>query len=198
MSLAAFRQWSRSPGSPSEWSLRGLTGRLVELSGTENSCALTFAFGLVRQAQQKDESVAWVAPVTETFYPPDVAASGVDLRALAVVRVPTRALARAADQLARSGGFGLIVVDIGAARVAMAALSRLLGLAQKHKTTLLFLTDKPAPSPSLGSLISLRAQTVREQVGPDQFACKLTVLKDKRRAPGWIVREVCCGPAGLH
>jgi len=198
MSFTALRQWSRSPGSPSEWSLHGLTGRLVELSGAEDSCALTFAFGLVRQAQLKDESVVWVAPATETFYPPDVASSGIDLDALAVVRVPTRALARAADQLARSGGFGLVVVDVGTARVAMAALSRLLGLAQKHKTTLLFLTDKPEKSPSLGSLISLRAQAVREQIGPDEFACKLTVIKDKRRAPGWVVREVCCGPAGLH
>lgn len=200
MALAALRKWRGAfDGAPSEWSLTGLAGRLVELSGAEDSAALTFAFGLVRQAQLLGEPTAWVALAGETFYPPDAAAGGVDVDALAVVRVrEVRALAKAADQLARSGGFGLIVVDAGPYDLRMAALSRLLGLAQKHKTAVLFLTDKPARAPSLGSLISLRAQAVRRQTGRDEFDCELTVLKDKRRAPGWTVREVCGGPAGLH
>ena len=80
----------------------------------------------------------------------------------------------------------------------MAALSRLLGLAQKHATAVVFLTDKPSKAPSLGSLISLRGQTRRRRTGPDEFNCELQVLKDKRRSPGWIHTEVCGGPAGLH
>jgi recombination protein RecA len=214
-SLAALRKWRHvdgkggAEGAPSEWSLAGLAGRLVELSGAEDSAALTFALGLVRQAQLMGEPVAWVGTSAESFFPPDAAAGGVDLGALAVVRVPdVRALTRAADQLARSGAFGLLVLDVGPfgagrgrsrnGRVPMAALSRLLGLAQKHGTAVVFLTDKPARAPSLGSLVSLRAQAVRRQTGKDEFTCELRVVKDKRRAPGWVVQEVCGGPPGLH
>ncbi|MHC4549365.1 MAG: P-loop NTPase family protein [Planctomycetota bacterium] len=198
--LPAVRKWKDlSPAAPSEWSLAGLAGRLVELSGAEDSAALTFAFGLIRQAQLLGEPAAWVAVEAETFFPPDAAAGGVDLDALAVVRVPDpRGLLRAADHLARSGAFGLLVLDVGPHRVAGAALSRLRGLAQKHGMIVLFLTDKPARAPSLGSLISLRGQALRRRTGPDEFTCELKVLKDKRRAPGWVHREVCGGPAGLH
>jgi recombination protein RecA len=184
---------------PSAWTLPALSGRLVEISGAEDSAALTVALGLVRQAQLLGEPAAWVTPASETFFPPDAAAGGVDLAALAVVRVPDpRALPRAADQLARSGGFGLVVIDAGAARLPLAALSRLLGLAGKHDVCLLFLTDKPERAPSMGSLVSLRGHARRRRTGTDEFTCEMTILKDKRRAPGWTHTEVCGGPAGLH
>src|SRR5262249_56189918 len=86
--------------------------------------------------------------------------TGVDLDALAVVRVPAPAdILRAADMLARAGAFGLLVLDVGAADVPMAAQSRLLGLAQKHDAAVLFLTKKTGAS--LGSLISLRGEARR-------------------------------------
>jgi recombination protein RecA len=183
---------------PSAWTLPGLAGRLVEISGAEDSAALTVALGLVRQAQLLGEPAAWITPSTETFFPPDAAAGGVDLAALAVVRVPApAALPRAADQLARSGGFGLVVVDLGAARLPLAALSRLLGLAQKHGVLILFVTDKSDRAPSVGSLVSLRGHARRRRTGPDEFACEVAVLKDKRRAPGWTHTEVCGAPPGL-
>jgi recombination protein RecA len=196
-----------APGSfsaRSEWTPTSLAGRLVELSGGEDTATLTCAFGLIRQAQLLGELVAWIGTVHETFYPPDVATGGVDLDALAVIRVPdgkglaARNLVRAADQLARSGAFGLLVIDVGTAHVAMAALSRLLGLAQRHKLAILFLTDKPESAPSLGSLVSLRGRVQRTRRGEDEFLCTLEAIKDKKRAPGWQVTEVCGGPQGLH
>jgi recombination protein RecA len=196
---AVRRGWELSAPDRSEWTLASLAGRLVELSGSEDSAALTCAFGLVRQAQFTGEPVAWIGTVHETFYPPDAAAGGVDLDALAVVRVSDgRGLVRAADRLARSGAFGLLVLDVGNAHVAMAALSRLLGLAQRHKLVVLFLTDKPETAPSLGSLVSLRGRAQRTRRAEDEFLCTLEAVKDKRRAPGWQVTEVCGGPAGLH
>jgi len=195
MSLPA----SRLRSEPSAWTLPGLSGRLVEISGAEDSAALTIALGLVRQAQFLNEPAAWVTLAAETFFPPDAAAGGVDLDALAVVRVPdARALPRAADQLARSGGFGLVVLDAGATRLPLAALSRLLGLAQKHGVLVLFLTDKSERAPSIGSLVSLRGHARRRRTGTDEFTCEMVVLKDKRRAPGWTHTEVCGGPSGLH
>ncbi|HEX5136263.1 MAG TPA: recombinase A [Planctomycetota bacterium] len=204
MSLPAFR--GPRPGGasglrhePSAWTLPGLAGRLVEISGAEDSAALTVALGLVRQAQLLNEPAAWITPVTETFFPPDAAAGGVDLAALAIVRVPDpRSLPRAADQLARSGGFGLVVVDLGPARLPLAALSRLLGLASKHGVLILFLTDKGERAPSIGSLVSLRGHARRRRTGKGEFACEVVVLKDKRRSPGWKHTEVCGGPPGLQ
>ena len=198
--LAAVRKWREiQPAAPSEWSLAGLSGRLTELSGSEDSAALTIAFGLVRQAQLLGEPAVWIGLEPEGFYAPDVAAGGVDIEALAVVRVrDLRAVARAADQLARSGAFGLLVLDVGPGSLPAAALSRLLGLAQKHGSAVVFLTDKPERSPSLGSLVSLRGQARRSQTDKDEFTCELEILKDKRRAPGWTHVEVCGGPAGRH
>jgi recombination protein RecA len=173
----------------------------------------------VREAQLLGEPAAWVTLATQSFLPEDAAAGGVDLDALPVVRVPQVAdLARAADRLARSGAFGLIVLDMTGldmtgldmtglqagpprAMVRMATLARLLGLAQKHAVAVLFLTHKPHGSPSLGSLVSLRAQTRHRRTGAegaDTFVCELRVIRDKRGRPGWTHEEICRGPAGLH
>ena len=187
------------PYSPSEWNMASLSGRLTELSGAADSAAPTLAFGLVRQAQLLEEPVAWVLFSGQSFYPPDAAAGGVDLDALAVVKVASvKELGRAADHLGRSGAFGLIVLDVANATVPIAVQSRLLGLARKHDIATLFLTRKKPEVPSLGSLISLRGQTRRRKTGLDKFTCNLRIVKDKRRAPGWTHEEICNGPAGLH
>lgn len=73
---------------PAGWSFAGLAGRFVELSAGWNSAALTLAISLVWQAQRAGEPTAWIMGEAGGFYPPDAAANGVDLAALAVVRVP--------------------------------------------------------------------------------------------------------------
>ena len=98
---------------PGAWGRAGLSGRLVELSGEGASAVLTAAMGLVRDAQEERETTAWVATQKSLFFPPDAAAGGIDLGALAVIRVPDLPyVPRAADKLARSGAFGLIVLDL--------------------------------------------------------------------------------------
>ncbi len=187
--------------APAQWSLEEISGCLVEVSGAGATAALTLAFGLVLDAQRRGEPVAWITPGQSTFYPPDAAESGIDLNALVVVRVPddARAVARAADRLVRSGAFGLIVLDLGAgADVPTPLQMRLAGLARKHHTALLCLTEKKNESPSLGSLVSLRVHAQRRRVSDDRFVCELSVLKDKRRGPTWTHVEVCHGPAGLR
>ena len=110
----------RRGGSKTEvgWSFEQVAGRLVEISGVGATASLTLAFGLVLQAQRQNEPVAWITLDGSLFYPPDAAEGGVDLDALTIVRVPdlpasagqagARAVARAADQLIRSGAFGLV------------------------------------------------------------------------------------------
>jgi hypothetical protein len=63
-----------------------LGGRLIELSAQGAVATLTSAVGLVLEAQQQAEPVAWIAIAGTSFYPPDLADSGVDLDALIVVR----------------------------------------------------------------------------------------------------------------
>ncbi len=176
---------------PTEWGLSGLSGRLSELGG---GAAVTIACGLLYEAQQRGDPTAWISDGKPLFFPPDVATDGIDLEALIVVRAPgAQAALRAGSELARSGAFALLVIDLASSQVPPPLMTRLLGLAQKHEVAVLFLSESP-----LGSLISLRAETQVQRRGPFQFECGLQVVKDKRRAPGWSHVEVCRGTAGLR
>jgi recombination protein RecA len=182
------------------WQLDELTGRLTELSGVGAVASLTAATSLLLEAQGRGEPSAWITLATASFYPPDLDDAGVDLDALVVVRAPTAlALVRAADRLLRSGAFGLLVLDLGAGDISMAAQGRLVGLAQHHDAALVAITEKPARAASLGSMVSLRAEAVRERViGRKHFRVAVRAVKDKRRGPGWEELAEAAGPAGLY
>ena len=205
---------ARSPaGAPLRaWRLAALAGRLAELSSREGAAGLTLAFSLVLDAQRAGEPVGWLTADDSAFFPPDAARGGVDLDALVVVRLPAAGrLPRAAEHLARSGAFGLLVLDLGeTARVPVPMQMRLLGLARRHESAVLFLTRKDRGAASLGPLVSLRAEAEREPAacpeaageggrlaGGGLFTCAARVLKDKRGGPGWRHVEVCRGPDGL-
>ena len=182
------------------WHFGALAGRLTELSGSGAAPVLTMAITLVRQAQDEGEPCAWLTLRKSSFFPADVAEAGVDLDALAVIRVEREAdLSRAADKLARSGAFGLIVVDLPKkARIPTPLLARIARLADKHDTAVVCLTDKPRSEPSLGALVSIRAGAVRTRSRGARFVCEVRALKDKRRGPGWTHTEVCVAPPGLR
>jgi recombination protein RecA len=198
----------------------------VEVTGAEDSAALTMVTRLVLDAQRQGEQVAWVAAAEGLPFPPDLLENGIDLDALVVVRVMGAvAGVRAADVLIRSGAFGLVVVDVeGAPRLPTPLLARLASLAQRQHTALVFLTTSshstaahapwsagPSCPPQarrtpvcsdgtspLGSLISLRVRARRQRLAADRFRCWLEVLKDKRRGPTWRVDEVCRGAPGMR
>lgn len=199
---AAVRERISSPETAPKphWNRAELAGRVAELCGGRAPAAYTFAVQLVLDSQQQGEPVAWITTRDHAFYPPDAAANGVDLAALVVVRTPGgEHVPRAADQLGRSGAFGLLILDLGAeARVPAPLLSRLLGLAQKHDMAVVCLTMKSSDSPSLDSLVALRADAGRTRQSPGRFACTLRVAKDKRHAPGWGETVLCRGPAGVQ
>jgi len=181
-----------------------LTGRLVELSAIGATAILSTAIGMVRAAQEEGEPVAWIALPRGSFYPPDVADSGVDLAALVVVRVADAiTAARAAERVLRSGAFGLVVIDLcgvtgAVAEVPMAHQGRLVTLAQQHDAAVVFLTEKSTDAASLGSLISLRAEVLRGRPDGHGYPCTVRALKDKRRGPGWTHAEVLRAPAGME
>jgi recombination protein RecA len=91
---------------------------LIELVGGGASARLTAAVGCLHMAQARGETTAWVQRAGGSLFPPDLQDSGIDLDALVVVQVPARAGAhgpvKAAELLLRSGGFGMVVVDLSA------------------------------------------------------------------------------------
>ncbi len=195
--LAAARAGAGAP----RWRLAELAGRLVELTGEGAGAWLSFALPLVAEAQRRGEPVAWVALSGSSFFPPDAARQGVDLAALPVVFAPRAAAAgSAAERLVRSGGFGLVVLDLVGAREELppALVARLASLAERHGTTVLCLAEKPARAPSLGPLVSLRCEARREGVGAGPVPCRVTALKDRTRGRPWVHVEAFDGPAGLR
>ena len=201
--VSASRSWLRrslTRPAPAAWTLAALGGCLAELSAAGPAPALTLAFGLVREAQRRGEPAAWIGRAGSTFFPPDAAAGGVDLAALPVILLDdARRRLRAADRLARSGAFGLLVVDLGGRLdLPLAVQTRLAEQALAHGTLVLCLTEKTERQPSLGSLVAVRVQARRVRHGPDRFACRVRALKDKRRGPGWTDQEWCRGPDGVR
>lgn len=198
MDVSFAQDLRRAVIQPSCWNLAEVAGRLVEISGSTASAALTIAFGLVREAQERGEPAGWVTSAESFFYPPDAARGGTDLSALVVVRLAqAESIAHAGEKLLRSGGFGAVVLDLGAADVPMPLQTRLTGLAHRHHSALICLTEKSDAAFSLGSLVSLRAHAEKKRVLDNRFACALRVLKDKRRGPTWHYEELYTGPAGL-
>lgn len=193
-------------------SFEALRGRLVELSSDSSAAALSSAVNLTLQAQRAGDQVAWIQLRSSSFYLPDVVECGVDISALAVIRVSDMVVAgRAAERLLRSSAFGLVIVDLGAPdcvierdgihqpgtkALSIANQGRLVSLAQQADSLVVCLTNKKLSSDSIGSLISLRADASRER-DDEGFRITLRVLKDKRRGPGWIRRERAKGPSGL-
>ncbi|MCE2515439.1 MAG: recombinase A [Acidobacteria bacterium] len=201
--VSASRSWLQrrlAAPAPAAWTAAALGGCLAELAGTGAAPSLTLAMGLVREAQREDEPVAWITRAASTFFPPDAAEGGVDLAGLPVIRLDgLRQRLRAADRLARSGAFGLLVVDLGdCLDLPLAVQTRLAEQALAHGTLILCLTEKTERQPSLGSLVAVRGQARCIRHGPDRFACRVQALKDKRRGPGWTDQEWCRGPDGLR
>jgi len=187
------------PTTEPTWSRAELAGRLCELSAGPDGALLSVAMSVVLDAQCAGEPVAWVSAREALFYPPDVAACGVDLSALVVVRAErARFAGRAADVLLRSGAFGLVVLDLGSSAAMPAPVQgRLVQLAARHDAAVLCLTEKPAARASLGSLVSLRGVARRERRAGG-FLCRVEIVKDKRRGPGWSEHKRRRGPDGLH
>jgi recombination protein RecA len=196
------------------WSLDALAGRLAELSG---SGSLSLATRIVIEAQERGEPACWIAVGPGVFFPPDMAANGVVLDTLSVVRTSDALQATAAaDRLLRCGAFGLIVLDLaGPASLAHglaagdaveprrmrpflagARQARLAQLALRHDTALLCLVPDGGGGPS--SMVSLRARARSRQIAGFRSRCELEPIKDKRRGTGWRVAETRLGPPGLR
>lgn len=185
-------------------------GRLVEITtGHPASAQTTAAVACLVHAQARGEPAAWVQSEGGSLYPPDLAQSGVDLDALVIVHVPTgagpHARFKAAEILLRSGGFGMLVLDLTSSSgrfsrpTDTAWQSRLFALAREHGSWLLLLTPANA---QLGSLVALRVEPRRVRRDHDGFAhggfaIEHVVRKDKTGLCASLAPDACRGPCGL-
>jgi hypothetical protein len=135
-------------------------GQAVELCGEAASGRTSLALRAVASAHRELRLCAWVDGPKE-LYPPAAAALGVDLERLLVVR--PQAFAQrvwAAVQLARSGTFTAVVVDltlgVGAPgrpeRLALTEARKLADAAARGGTLVLLLTSPEAPADGLARL----------------------------------------------
>lgn len=174
-------------GAGGTWSQHVPVGRISELTGGGAVSRTTLAISLVATAQSQGETCAWVQSVhSPNLFAPDLEQAGVDLEALPIVRVPAlmREVLKASELLLRSGGFGVVVVDLStaSARVPMAALARLQGLAREHQARLVFLT--PAAEEALGSPVSVRVRPERSRASAG-FLVEPNLLRDKAGVGGF-------------
>ncbi len=193
-------QWSQNKYEKS-WSLRALAGSLVELSSPGSGSAMTYACKLILEAQQSMEPTAWIIGTHYHVYPPDLAASGIDLDNLVFIRMSNiQNASRSAEILLQSGAFGLVVIDAQTLhRLREAVLMRLSRLTARHHSILLLLTEKPRHSPSLGTFVCVHghaAEYVRTEKAV--FSSECTIQKDKRRGPGWNIQATSHATDGLH
>jgi recombination protein RecA len=180
------------------WRYDNLVGILAEISEEAASGAVSFATEIITEAQARNEPVAWVAGTDSIFYPPDLAERGVDLSALAVVRVGGEAESLTATEwVVRSGAVGLVIVDADAQwKVSDASLGRVLKVAERSQCAVVFLTRKRASDPSLGSRICLRGCVIRSDREP--LRVDIHTLKDKRSNAGSRQSRLYDGPPGMH
>jgi len=179
--------------------------RLVEVSGQHACARTTTAVSCVIQAQARTELVAWVQPKDGGLFPPDLETAGVDLDSFIAIHVPRHAgpfaLVRAAEWLARSGAFGLTVIDLTDALPPGSSVNwqgRLQGLLRQHEGRILLLTSSAYEDPSSGPLVGLRIEPRRGPLHDDQFEVHTRVLKDKVGLDAELATSSSSAPAGLQ
>jgi recombination protein RecA len=172
-----------------------LTGRLAHFRGVGTT---TLAAVLTARMQAAGQTVAWISATEDVVYPPDLAAAGVDLRALAFV-FATDALqaARAAEHLLRSRAFALLIVDLeDGAVISDAAQGRLLRLARNGEAGVLCISH--GDRPLRGSMISLRGLVSRERTAGGRYRVRVRITRDKQGGPGVRSGEDCYAPTGMR
>ncbi|HEU4404953.1 MAG TPA: recombinase A [Polyangiaceae bacterium] len=160
--------------------------------GVPTSLALAACAAAQLEARHEGRPAPWCAFLdpTGSLHGPGVAAAGVELGRLLVVRPPLEALARLAARLVTSGAFAVVVIDTagvpgagGCASLASwpTATRRLALAAEAGSTVVLLLTDHDAVRP-VALPVAMRVEL--QQPAPGRLS--LRVAKERRgQVSGW-------------
>ncbi len=181
------------------WKLEHFRGRFVEVTGDAATATLTACTQLVLEAQRSKVLTAWIGAEGTSFFPPDLTASGIDVSALPVVRVPdVKRACWTADILLRSGSFGLVVMDLDTVQsLSFSMQTRFIGLTHQYTSTLVALTRRRHDASSLNSLVSFRGISAKRRLGHNFFEWEVCAEKDKQASTQWRHLENSRGPDGL-
>lgn len=172
-------------------------GRVTELAGARSTGRTGLACQIAAAATHAGETIAWVDP-EDALEPETAAAVGIALDRTLWVRPRGVADAlRATEILLRAGGFGLVVLDLGAApKRGGPHWVRLAGAAEQTRTALLVVT----PERTVGTFAALGLTVTRRRVcwsgRPvllDGIDAHVTVARSRIGRPG---REVVVRQAG--
>jgi hypothetical protein len=171
------------------WALDAWYGRLANICGSGRVSA---AVQLLAQAQRQGEPCAWIVSAGLEPFIPDLAAAGVSLSSLIWVRLddPSKA-ARAGDLLTRSGGVGLVLIELERSPP-KGLLRRLAGHAQRDRAAIILLSDEPYLDSAVGRSISGRVAAQSW----DRSAWEFHPLRDRANPRPWVHTEVCDAPPG--
>jgi len=143
---------------------------IVEISGVPGSGRVRLVASLLARATEQRRAVAWVDP-ERRLYPPALAAHGVEVSRLLVVRPPSdgsHPWLWATEQLLRSGCFELVVVEPPTARgpggrraVARRPIGPRWARAAEHgQSTALVLGERPARQLAADVRLSVASEQV--------------------------------------
>jgi recombination protein RecA len=183
--------------------LTGLAGKVVEFSGWNQSACLSLTIPLILECQSGNKECAWILPSSEhggsLFFPPDFAEAGIACSRIPIVRSKNAQDSFAiAEKLVRSGGFGLVVLDLTEGkRVRASTIGRINSMTQRFKTLALCLTRNPPGHPSLDPMISIHIHISVFAAPGRNCTVKATVQKDKTQAPGLNMKWLYETPIGL-
>lgn len=209
--LLAARYLQRGKSIPhllpgiSPWGIDALKGRLVAVPKMSLGAALTSVVHVLADAQKQLETAAWIIGKHSCFYPPDAARWGVDLDAVAIVQLSNeKDMWFAADKLIRSGGIGLVVLDLeslGPKRETQGILSlqnRLARLARTYNVAVIILLGMQSAEDT-GAPVSLTVKsTVSPTSSPGRYTVCVAPKRDKSGTSHWKIEELCDAPDGMY
>jgi RecA/RadA recombinase len=174
-------------------------GRITELAGSRSAGRTGLACAIAASATRAGETIAWV-DVAEALEPETAAGAGVVLARILWVRPRDAADAfRAADILLGARGFGLVVLDVDAARAAPGVWPRLARAAERTGAALLVVAPRREAGTFAALGLELGARRVRWCGGPGRLVllegidARVTVTRSRIGRPGQalVVRQAC-------
>lgn len=178
-----------SPKENRTFDLAGLTGKIVEFSGWNQSACLSLTIPLIQESQKSIKECAWILPSAKRgeslFFPPDFQSAGIDCSRIPIIRSTSVVDSFGiAEKLIRSGGFSLVVLDLTEGkRVRGSTVGRISSMAQKYQSLVLCLTRNPPGHPSLDPMVFIHVH-VDACLKNGIYQVRASVQKDKTQAPG--------------
>jgi hypothetical protein len=118
-------------------------GAITILTGDRGAGRLTFAAKIAAEETKASRPIAWI-DAKGTLYPPALAAAGVELSRVLMVKSEDERVVYAAEQIVSSGAFGLVIAT-GLDSLLTPSRARRLQLgAEGQQVSLLLVLDPPA------------------------------------------------------